>query len=260
MVYLVLLRSSVATLVAWIGISAGALIGGEVKGRLSLLVNASLGALLAVTLFDILPDANEFLTLPVFIVAVGSGCVAFWLMAKYIGPICPACALSSHRAAPTARIAGTVVLLIVALGLHSFMDGAAVVIGDRIAGGDNAAVFFAVSLHKFPEGMALVLVLVGAGLRRKSALIWSLGIEATTEIGALVGLLMIHTMPLVALGIIFANIGGGFLYLIATAFKSQIGNFVGDDLSRSKSLPFITAGGGFCIAAATITMSQMLTH
>ena len=59
------------------------------------------------------------------------------------------------------------------------MDGVAVVVGDAVAGRPNLALLLAVSFHKFPEGLALALLLLGAGYSRRTALLWTLGIEST---------------------------------------------------------------------------------
>jgi zinc and cadmium transporter len=197
MISLILLRSTIATVVAWIGAVIGFALGSKVSKRLDYLVTAALGALLAVTIFDILPDAAKLLRLPVF-------------------PICPACSSPADDNMVQTKLTRTVVLLTVALGVHSTMDGAAVVIGDTLAHGANTAIFFAVSLHKLPEGIALVLLLIGAGLSRRSALIYSICVETATELGALIALFLVTRLPEAALGMIFANIGGGFLYLVSS--------------------------------------------
>jgi ZIP family zinc transporter len=118
----------------------------------------------------------------------------------------------------TQRLRQSALLLMVALGIHSTMDGVAVVVGDEIAGRANLGVLFAISLHKLPEGMALALLLIGAGYTRRAALGWTLAIETTTELGALVGVLALHGAPVRVLGLLFAHVGGGFLYLVFSVF------------------------------------------
>jgi zinc and cadmium transporter len=216
MISLILLRSTIATVVAWIGAVIGFALGSKVSKRLDYLVTAALGALLAVTIFDILPDAAKLLRLPVLILATASGALLFWLIARFVYPICPACSSPADDNMVQTKLTRTVVLLTVALGVHSTMDGAAVVIGDTLAHGANTAIFFAVSLHKLPEGIALVLLLIGAGLSRRSALIYSICVETATELGALIALFLVTRLPEAALGMIFANIGGGFLYLVSS--------------------------------------------
>ena len=213
MIYL-LLRSTLAMLIAFSGGAIGALLGNVSARWLRLLVYAAMGALLAVTLFDVLPDAKDLLTWPEFILAGLSGYALFWAVGKYVYHLCPACAVGAFDQATMERLSQTVLLLMVALGLHSAMDGIAVVVGDEITGRPNLALLFAVSFHKLPEGLALALLLLGAGYTRKKAFWWTIAIESMTEVGALAAVLCLRHAPLLDLGLLFANVGGGFVYLI----------------------------------------------
>jgi len=200
------------------GLGAGLTKGSE--RRLNILVYTAMGVLLLVTVGDILPDAKADLTWPEFLLGAASGMVLFWAVSKYIYHICPACAVHTFDNAALARLGQTAVLFMVALGIHATMDGLAVVIGDEIAGRANIGVLVAVSIHKLPEGMALVLLLIGAGYTRTRAFWLTVGIEMMTEFGALVGVLFLRGLPPVWLGIIFAHVGGGFLYLVGTTLNS----------------------------------------
>jgi ZIP family zinc transporter len=214
----VMLRTTIATLVAFTGGLLGIFLGRIASRHLNLLIYAATGALLAVTVCDVLPDAKQVLTWPVFLAASASGYALLWLIGKYVSPVCPSCALSAFDEATTQRLRQTVVFLMVALGIHSTMDGIAVVVGDQIAGRANLGILFAISLHKLPEGMALALLLLGAGFTRRTALGWTLGIETTTELGALVGVLALRGASIHWLGLLFAHVGGGFLYLVLSTF------------------------------------------
>ena len=234
-----LLRATVATLIAFGGGILGIVLGRVAPHRMNLLVYAAMGALLAVTVFDVLPDAKELLPWPAFLLAGASGYGLFWTLSKYVYHICPACSISAFDQATTARLGQTVVLLMVALGLHSAMDGVAVVVGDRVSGHPNIALLLAVSFHKLPEGLALALLLLGAGYRRRTALLWTLGIESTTEAGALLGLFGLRHASLFHLGLLFAHVGGGFVYLVT----STLGLFSRPRGVRRSSLPFAVSGG-----------------
>ena len=215
MTYL-LLRSTLATLIAFAGGGIGVLLGNVSAQRMRVLVYAAMGVLLAVTLFDVLPDAKDLLTWPEFLAASASGYGLFWAVGKYVYHLCPACAVGAFDQATMERLSQTALLLMAALSLHSAMDGIAVVVGDKIAGHPNFAVLFAVSFHKLPEGLALALLLIGAGYTRKRAFRWTIGIESMTEAGALLGVLSLRHAPLLDLGLLFAHVGGGFVYLIAS--------------------------------------------
>lgn len=212
----VLLRTTIATAIAYAGAAIGVAAGRVSPAYLKGLVYAAMGVLLAVTVCDILPDAKAQLSWPAFFLSVGSGWALFWLFGKYVGPLCPACAVSGLDAQRSKRFGQIVVLLMLGLALHSTMDGLAVAVGDRLSGQADLAVMFAVSFHKFPEGMALAILLVAAGFTRKKALGWAWLIEATTEAGGLLGLFALRGASASLLGAVFGNVGGGFLYLILT--------------------------------------------
>ncbi len=253
MTYL-LLRSTVATLIAFAGGAFGVWLGNVAAPKLRVLVYAAMGALLAVTVFDVLPDAKDLLTWPEFLLAGASGYLLFWAIGKYVYHLCPACAIGAFDQATTERLGQSVLLLMIALGLHSAMDGVAVVVGDRITGRPNFALLFAVSFHKLPEGLALALLLLGAGYTRSRAFWLTLAIESATEAGALLGLVALRHAPLLVLGLTFANVGGGFVYLIA----STLGLFTRPQSAgrtRRGATQFALSG----TAAFTLTATLILT-
>jgi len=212
---LLLLRTTLATGLAFAGGAVGVALSGAER-YLRTWVYAAMGALLAVTCFDVLPDAKSLLAWPVFLLATISGMGLFYLVGHYVAHICPSCALDSFDDAALQRLSQSVVLLMVALGLHSAMDGIAVVVGDALTGRPNFAVLMAVGLHKVPEGMALALLLRGAGYAPRRALLCTCGIESATELGGLVGVLCLRHAPLHTLGLVFAHVGGGFLFLVGS--------------------------------------------
>ena len=203
-------------LIAWTGGGIGVWLGNAAAERLRLLVYAAMGTLLAVTVFDVLPDAKELLSWAQFLGATASGTLLFWVIGKYVYHLCPACAIGSFDQAAAARLGQSVLLLIIALSLHSAMDGIALVVGDKITGRPNVALLFAVSFHKLPEGLALALLLIGAGYTRSKAFWLTVGIESATEMGALLGVFGLRHAPLLVLGLLFAHVGGGFVYLVAS--------------------------------------------
>ena len=212
-----------ATAVAFAGGLLGVGLGQAAVRRLTLLIFTAMGALLAVTVLDVLPDAKEALSWPAFLAAAVSGYALFWLVSRFLFHICPACSASALNAASQSDFGGRVLLLAVALAIHSTMDGVAVAVGDTLAGHADLAILFSVSFHKLPEGLALALLLLGAGYSRRTALLWTFAIEATTELGGLLGVTVLRQASPVWLAGLFAHVGGGFLYLVA----SDAGRFFG---------------------------------
>lgn len=89
-----LLFPAVATLFAFAGVALGIALRKIALHRLSLLVAAATGTLLAVTMFDVLPDAKQFLTWPTLLVASASGYLLLWIVGEYVYHVCPACAVN----------------------------------------------------------------------------------------------------------------------------------------------------------------------
>ena len=251
----ILVRTLMATVIAWLGGILGVSMGKAGRRHLNVLVYAAMGVLLAVTFFDILPDAKHLLSWPVFAVGVASGYALFYLIGRYVYHLCPSCAISAFDRETTRRLEQSAILLMIALTIHSAMDGLAVVVADRLATSATPGILFAVSFHKLPEGMALALLLLGAGYSRRRALWTTIGIEAMTEVGGLVGVLAVHHASLLVLGFLFAHVGGGFLYLAGNTLSAFVGKptkrSANRDVGSLKSLT-VSGGGGFLLTSALI--------
>jgi zinc transporter ZupT len=208
-----LLRATLATLVAIVGGGIGVL-AGTLLGRITALVGTAAGALLAVTLVSILPEAAHRLPHAGFVLAVVSGYLLLFLIGKYVFPICPACAGEAMKARAAARQRGGVVaLLAFVVTLHSVIDGMAVAVGHKLHESDDLPLLFAVSLHKLPEGLALAALLLRAGWAPRAALIGTVVIESTTLLGAALGQATLGGLSPFWLGALLAHAGGGFIYL-----------------------------------------------
>ena len=219
-------------------------------------VSIAAGALLAVTLCDVLPEAHVGLSWPVFLAVVGSGYLLFWALGKYVHPMCPACAVTSSDQPATGSPGQAALLLLVALGIHSTMDGVAVAVSDRITGHTDLTVLFALSLHKFPEGLALALLLIGAGYSRRKALLWTMAIQTTTELGGLLGVFALARMSPLQLGLLFAHVGGNFLYLVRCA----CGTFIEQRKSLTSRPLFAVGGFAFLLTASVIWISHLYSR
>jgi zinc transporter ZupT len=216
-----LLFPTVATLFAFAGVGLGIALRKIALHRLSLLVAAAMGTLLAVTLFDVFPDAKQFLTWPTLLVASASGYFLLWIVGKYVYHICPACAVNDLEQA-NPQLAQTATMLMVALGLHCTMDGLGIAFGDNLLGHPDVGLVAGISVHKIPEGLALILLLLGAGIDRKKAITWALGVESMTIVGGILGSYLVTSASTLWLGILFAHVGGGFLYMIASATRGVL--------------------------------------
>src|SRR6478672_8916348 len=117
--YPVLLRATIATLIAVVGGGIGVALGGVGPRRLAALIYAATGALLAVACCDVLPEAKEALSWPAFGLAAPSGYALFLLIGRFISPVCPSCARVAFDEETRLHLGRTAGLLMAALSLHS---------------------------------------------------------------------------------------------------------------------------------------------
>ena len=217
----ILLRVAMAFLLAMAGGGISALVGVSHQ-RLCGLISFAAGTLMGVTLFSILPESAAEMKWWELAVAFGSGYVVFFLVSKYVYHVCPACAASHFDEATTHRFSEIATALIVALGLHSTLDGVALAAGLEAHGTVDLSVLLAVCVHKLPEGLALGALLLGAGYKRAQAVTWVAAVEATTILGGVLGLWVLRTVSMFWLGAVLAHAGGGFLFLAIHAVFGEM--------------------------------------
>jgi ZIP family zinc transporter len=199
---------------------------GLTHARLCALISLAAGTLLGVTGFLILPEAAETMRWWELVLALGSGYAVFSVISKYVYHVCPACAASHFDESTTHRFSEIASALIVALAVHSTMDGLALAAGHEAGHGVDAAMVVAVCAHKVPEGLALGALLLGAGLARGRVISWVAAVEATTILGGVIGLVVLpgtaaEHVPF-WLGAVLAHVGGGFIYLATHAVLGEM--------------------------------------
>jgi len=106
-------------------------------------------------------------------------------------------------------------LLIIAITLHNFPEGLAVGVGfgaDRL--GDAIALMIAIGLQNMPEGLAVALPLVRERWPRGKALAYALGSGLAEPIAGIVGVVAVTLVrPLLPWGLAFA--AGAMLYVVS---------------------------------------------
>ena len=237
-------RLFAATLVADLGAGIGSAVGSIAPRRLHLMVWIAAGAMLAVTAFDVLPEAYETIGLGALLIATLSGFALLWTVSRTLFHVCPSCAIAELGDGSGLGVGRGVLLMLVALGLHSFLDGVGLVA--EVGGHRNLGLLLGISLHKLPEGLALTLLLTGAGLPRWRALAMSFGIEAFTLLGGLMGHFALRQVSPFWPAAIAAHVAGGFLYLIwTTAISARK-----DALPAPRTTLFFAGGLAFFVVAA----------
>jgi zinc transporter ZupT len=113
--------------------------------------------------------------------------------------------------------------MLIAVGIHCTMDGLGIVFGDNLLGHPDIGLLAGLSLHKLPEGLALILLFLGAGLQRRKAITWAVSIETMTLVGGAVGFFLVTSTSQFWLGVLLAQVAGGFFYMIVSATKGVLG-------------------------------------
>ena len=228
---------------------AFALAGGWVSTSLQLphrqlcaLISFAAGTLLGVTIFAILPESFGACSWWTVFLALATGYALFFFVSKHIHHVCPACAASHFDADATRHFGEIATALIVALAIHSTTDGLALGVQGEIPAMDATkwSLFSALCIHKVPEGLALGSLLIGAGFERTAALGWVAAVEATTLLGGLIGYFFLANISTFWLGLIMAEVGGGFIYLAAHAV-------LGEMLKHGKQLVLISFSAGVAL-------------
>src|SRR3989449_10931317 len=208
-----------------------ALAGGSISASLRLehkplcaLISFAAGTLLGVTIFAILPESLGGCPWWAVFLALATGYALFFFLSKHVHHVCPACAASHFDADATRHFSEIATALVVALAIHSTTDGLALGIQGEAPTMDATkwSLFSALCIHKVPEGLALGSLLIGAGLHRSAALGWVAAVEATTLLGGAIGYWFLANMSTVWLGLIMAEVGGGFIYPAARAVLGEM--------------------------------------
>src|SRR6266487_475583 len=237
-----------------------ALAGGSISTSLHLahkplcaLISFAAGTLLGVTLFAILPEGLKDSGAWPVVAAAATGYLLFFLISKYVHHVCPACAASHFDADATRHFSEIATALIVALSIHSATDGLALGIQGEIPAitATKWSLFSTLCIHKVPEGLALGSLLIGAGLKRTTALGWVAAVEATTLLGGLIGYFFLANISTFWLGLIMAAVGGGFIYLAAHAVLGEL-------LKHGKQLVLASFSVGIVLIAVLNIALRML--
>lgn len=184
--------------------------------QLCILISFAAGALLAVVLFDILPEAVEAAGWLKAGLSFLSGYALFALLTRFVFHVCPACAATHTEV----NFKAVTVAMLTALSVHSFMDGLA--IQSAQVAGAGFMVLLAVAYHKLPEGMALALVARGSGMTRSRAFLLVALVEGITTMGGgLAGLWTLTPEHAQWTAYVLAHTGGGFFFIVVHALLSE---------------------------------------
>jgi ZIP family zinc transporter len=170
--------------------ATGGAIALRARDRLHLVLGLSAGLLLGLVAFDLLPEVFEmsstnFLGAPAVSVAIVGGFLLLHVYERFFGSHEPADSDYGHDHKHSANLAGSVGAL--AMGVHVFLDGLALGVAFAIDEKLGIAVFVALLVHAFSDGLNTVSLLIKSGKWSRKA-IWLLGVDSVARIsGAAIG-------------------------------------------------------------------------
>lgn len=173
-----------------IATTSGGFIAIKSKDRLHLVLGLSAGLLLGLVAFDLLPEVfemgtGEFLHAPVVSIALIGGFLLLHFYEQIFGSHEPAESDYGHEHTHSSNIAGSLGAL--AMGGHVFLDGLALGVAFEVSNKLGFAVFVALVVHAFSDGLNTVSFLIKSGKWGRKG-IWLLGVDAVARIsGAILG-------------------------------------------------------------------------
>jgi ZIP family zinc transporter len=197
------------SLVTVVSTLLGGMVAFRLRRALPTLIALTGGVVIAVALFDVLPEAIDALHSSRHVTSlVGVGFVAFFLVERFL--------VLHHRddadqARAHARIGASGAA---GLSIHSFLDGLGIGFAFHVSTATGMLVFLAVVSHDFADGMNTVTFVLRQSGDRRSARIW-LGADSLAPLlGAIVGSTVAISEH--GLGYVLALYTGFFLFIGAT--------------------------------------------
>jgi ZIP family zinc transporter len=188
---------------------AGGLLALRLRRDLQTVIALTGGVVVAVALFDVLPEAfdaigNSRRTTAI----VGAGFLFFFLAERLL--------VLHHRDEPEQARAHAPVGALGAAGLslHSFIDGLGIGLAFHLSTATGLLVFLAVVCHDFADGLNTVSFVLRQSADRRQALRWLSADAAAPLLGAIVGSQIAVSEH--KLGYLLAAYAGFFLYLGGT--------------------------------------------
>jgi zinc transporter ZupT len=196
-------------LVTFVSTGLGGTAAIRLRDRLHLLLGFSSGAVLAVALFDILPEVFAFEHGASYMPITAVGFLAFFALERYT---------AMHRAREhphlvEAHEAELGAMSAAGLAFHSFLDGVAIGVGFQTSVAIGLLIAFGIIAHDFSDGLNTVTVVLAHGNSHRNAVFWLMVDMSTPVLGA-ASTLMFNFKGLLPL--LLAFFAGSFLYIGAS--------------------------------------------
>lgn len=176
------------------------------------LVPFSGGLLLGIAAFWIMPEMAQFFGWIWVLAWVSAGFIALALMDRYVYPVCPACSHTHDHDQCSTTLHGFAAPMLIAAGLHSFLDGWALSAVQQDAG-LGALLVAGIAVHKLPEGLALGVITRAAMKTPAHAFAGCVMAESMTIVGAACEMALASHVSARWMNGLLAIAAGSFLYL-----------------------------------------------
>jgi zinc transporter ZupT len=182
----------------------------RLRDRLHLLLGFSSGAVLAVALFDILPEVFAFDHGASYMPVTALGFLAFFALERYT---------AMHRAREHPHLAEAHeaelgAMSAAGLAFHSFLDGVAIGVGFQTSVQMGLLIAFGIIAHDFSDGLNTVTVVLAHGNSSRRAVFWLI-IDMLAPVLGAASTLMFNLGPGL-LPPLLAFFAGSFLYIGAS--------------------------------------------
>ena len=224
---------------------------GSVRGSSIRLVSLSGGVLVGLSLFWIFPEVSSSYGWTTALAVLAAGTALVWLVDRYLYPVCPTCSHTHDHHTCETRLHGFAGPLIVAVGIHSLLDGFAIGVGNDPQSGElGRAVLWAIALHKAPEGLALGVMLRASVRSPAAAMVACVVAQTPMLVGGLVEPIIAPAFTGTGVAVLAGLAAGSFLYLGFHALHSE--------WKRKRAIPaFLAASAGAGLAAL---LERVLGH
>jgi ZIP family zinc transporter len=164
---------------------SGGMLALRAKDRFHLVLGLSAGLLLGLVGFDLLPEifemnTNNLIGVRTISVALIAGFLSLHFIEQFAGSHEPAESDYGHEHTHSVEIAGTVGAI--AMAGHIFLDGVALALAFKVSDALGYAVFIAMLVHAFSDGLNTVALLVKTGQWRSRGK-YLLAVDALARIG-----------------------------------------------------------------------------
>jgi ZIP family zinc transporter/zinc and cadmium transporter len=137
------------------------------------------------------------------------------------------------------------------LFIHAFFDGLSISVGFQYDFYLGLLIFFAILLHKFPEGLTIGSIMMTAGFSRTIVLYSAVGIGLATFLGACSVFLLEHVNAQLA-GMAFAFSAGTVTYVGASDLIPEVNK------TKSRTPPLLVFGGMLLFYLSEKILDSML--